>query len=101
MTDAGAGNAGAGNSGLGGSVGNGAAGGAGAGAGAGGNVTPWHNGIDPVVIGYAQNKGWIDDDPKVTFGKVIEGYRQAESKIGLVKNGKIEQLIYMPEPSAS
>ena len=59
--------------------------------------TAWHNGIDPAVIGYAQNKGWIDADPKVTFGKVIESYKNAESKL----SAPPDKLIRMPEPNAA
>lgn len=59
--------------------------------------TAWHNGIDPAVIGYATNKGWIDADPKVTFGKVIESYRNAESKL----SAPPDKLIRMPEPNAA
>ena len=90
MTDAGAGDAGAGAG-----AGTGAAAGS-AGAAAGGGGTPWHNGIDAAVIGFAQNKGWLADDPKVTFGKVVEAYRGAESKLGVAP----ERLLRMPEPTA-
>jgi hypothetical protein len=102
MTDnAGGGNAGD-NAGAGGTGGSGnGAGGSGAGAGgagaAGGGASPWHNGIDPAVIGYAQNKGWIDADPKVTFGKAIEAYRSAESKLGVPP----DQLVRVPLPNAA
>lgn len=46
-------------------------------------VEAWHTGLDGEVVGWAQNKGWLGDDPKVSFASAVQAHREAQSKLGV------------------
>lgn len=52
----------------------------------------WFSTLPAEQIGYLQNKGWADPDPKVTATKLLEGYQGFEKFHGLPK----ERIIARP-----
>ena len=81
------------------------AGGAGEGAGGAGGTsggtgtadTPaWHVGLPEASVGYLQNKGWLDADPKAAMGKILSSYQEAEKVRGIPVN----ELIRKPPANA-
>lgn len=56
-------------------------------------AAPWHTGIEGEIIGFAQNKGWKLDDPKVAFSSAAQAYREAQSKLGVPP----DQLLRLPK----
>jgi hypothetical protein len=60
---------------------------------AGGGAKPWHDGVEPEVLGFWQNKGLPLDDPKTFASKLTEQYRAAEKHIGAPP----DQLVRLPK----
>jgi hypothetical protein len=75
----------------------GAAGASGGGAAAAAAATAWHTGIDPDLLGVANNKGWKLDDPKEAFSNAAKAYKEAQSKFGVPP----EELIRKPKANAA
>lgn len=60
----------------------------------GGGATAWHEGMPAETVGWLQNKGFLDADPKAAVGKIIGSFQQMESLRGV----PVEQLIRKPAP---
>jgi hypothetical protein len=56
----------------------------------------WHAGIEPELLGVAQNKGWKLTDPKEAFSAATKAYREAQKFVGIPP----EELLRMPKPTA-
>lgn len=56
-------------------------------------ATAWHTGLDGEVIGWAQNKGWLSDDPKTAFASAVQAHREAQKFIGAPP----EQMLRLPK----
>lgn len=54
---------------------------------------PWHKGLDPIVLGRAQNKGWDVTDPVKAFVAATQAYDNVEKLVG----AKPEQLVRWPD----
>ena len=57
----------------------------------------WHTGLDPDLLGVANNKGWKLDDPKEAFSNAAKAYKEAQSKFGVPP----EELIRKPKANAA
>ena len=75
----------------------GAAGASGGGAAAAPPPAAWHTGLDPDLLGVANNKGWKLDDPKEAFSNAAKAYKEAQSKFGVPP----EELIRKPKANAA
>lgn len=56
----------------------------------------WHNGVEPELLGFWQNKGLPLDDPKAFGVKLTELYRGAEKFIGAPP----DRIVRLPAPDA-
>lgn len=63
---------------------------------AAGTAKPWHDGVEPEVLGFWQNKGLPLDSPVTFAAKLTEQYRAAEKHIGAPP----DQLVRMPKADA-
>ena len=72
-------------------VGNGAAGGN------NGQQATWYTGIDPEVLGVANNKGWKLDDPKIAFETAAKAFKAFDTLRGI----PADELVRRPKANAA
>jgi len=53
----------------------------------------WHVGLEPEILGHAQNKAWKLDDPKAAFTEAVKAARAAQQFVGAPP----EQLLRLPK----
>lgn len=56
----------------------------------------WFEGIDAENRGWAENKGWLGDNPAESFAKAVKAHREAQGFIGAPP----EELLRMPRANA-
>lgn len=54
---------------------------------------PWHDGLDPLLIGHAQNKGWDLNDPKAAFSAAAKSSAELQKHFGV----PADQLLRLPK----
>ena len=76
----------------------GAQGGAAGGSGGGAAAAPtWYTGIDPEVLGVANNKGWKLDDPKTAFETAAKAFKSFDTLRGI----PADELVRKPKANAA
>lgn len=57
---------------------------------------PWHDGLDPLLLGHAQNKGWKLDDPKAAFEAAAKSSAELQKHFGVPP----DQLLRLPKDAS-
>lgn len=54
---------------------------------------PWHDGLDPLLLGHAQNKGWKLDDPRGAFEAAAKSSAELQKHFGV----PADQILKLPK----